>query len=89
MKLGHKCVEARWDEPSSKWHVKLQQVETGKIIEDVSDVLLTGIGALNDGKSPDIKGLRDFKAGKLMHSADWDPAFDLKVRFACTGAYWC
>lgn len=78
MKFGHKCVEARWDEPTSKWHVTVQQLDTGKIIEDTADVLMTGIGALNEWKWPDIKGLNDFK-GPLLHSANWDENFDATV----------
>jgi cation diffusion facilitator CzcD-associated flavoprotein CzcO len=75
MKFGHKCVEARWDERTSKWNVKIQHLDTGKIIEDSADVFMTGIGALNEWKWPDIKGLKDFK-GPLLHSANWDENFD-------------
>jgi cation diffusion facilitator CzcD-associated flavoprotein CzcO len=38
-------------------------------------VFMTGIGALNEWKWPDIKGLKDFK-GPLLHSANWDEEFD-------------
>lgn len=79
VKLRHLCLEARWDENTAKWHVKLQQLESGNIIEDTADVFITGIGVLNEWKWPDIKGLKDFKAGRLMHSADWDDSFDPKV----------
>ncbi len=78
MKLGHKAVEARWDDQQKKWRVKFQVAETGEIVEDVGDVLMTGIGALNEWKWPDIPGLHDFK-GELMHSATWDDNFDYKV----------
>lgn len=80
MKFGHKCIEARWNEETSKWHVKLQRLETGEIIEDVADVFMTGIGALNEWRWPDIKGLKGFK-GQLVHSANWDMSFDAKVSF--------
>jgi hypothetical protein len=78
MKLGHRAVEARWNEEQKKWHVKLEIVETGEIVEDVGDVLMAGIGALNEWKWPDIPGLHDFK-GEKMHSATWDDKFDYKV----------
>lgn len=80
MKLGHEAREARWDEENRKWRVKLQVVDTGEVIEDTADVLMAGIGALNDWKWPDIPGLQDFK-GELMHSATWDDKFDYKVRY--------
>ena len=79
MKFGHKCVEAKWDERTSKWHVKIEQVDTGKIIEDSADVFMTGIGALNEWKWPNIQGLKEFK-GPLLHSANWDENFDATVR---------
>ena len=77
MKLGHKCVEARWNEETSKWHVKIQNLATKEIHEDIGDVFMTGIGSLNEWKWPDLKGLHDFK-GPLLHSANWDPDFDPK-----------
>jgi cation diffusion facilitator CzcD-associated flavoprotein CzcO len=78
MKLSHKCIEARWNEATSKWVVKFQKVDSGEIVEDVGDVFMTGIGALNEWKWPDIKGLHDFK-GRLMHSANWDSSYDATV----------
>lgn len=75
MKFNHKCIEARWNEETSKWHVKLEIVGTGEIVEDVGDVLMVGLGALNDWKWPDIKGLHDFQ-GKILHSANWDTSYD-------------
>ena len=76
MKFNHKCIEARWNEETSKWHVKFEIVGTGEIVEDTSDVFLTGTGVLNEWKWPDIKGLHDFK-GKLLHSANWDSSYDV------------
>lgn len=78
MKFRHKAVEARWDEPTSKWQVKFQKTDTGEIVEDVGDVFITGIGALNEWKWPNIPGLHDFK-GPVLHSANWDASFDAKV----------
>lgn len=75
MKFNHKCIEARWNEETSKWHVKLEIVGTGEIVDDSGDVLMLGSGTLNNWKWPDIKGLRDFK-GKILHSADWDTSYD-------------
>lgn len=84
MKLGRKALEANWDETAAKWTVKLQIVETGEIFEDTADILVTGIGVLNDWRWPKIPALHDFQ-GKLMHSADWDEKFDYKVRLPLLG----
>lgn len=78
MKFQHRVVEARWNEETSKWHVKVQNIATKEIFEDVGDVFMTGSGVLNDWKWPDIPGLHDFK-GPLLHSANWDEGFDPKV----------
>ena len=77
MKFKHKAVEARWNESTSKWHVKFQKLDTGEIVEDIGDVFMTGMGALNEWKWPDVKGLKDFK-GDLLHSANWDTTFSAK-----------
>src|SRR5271154_3436008 len=79
IKFGHKCVEARWNDETSKWHVKIENVQTGEVTEDIGDVFVTGIGVLNDWKWPDIKGL-DELTGPVIHSANWDESFDAKVR---------
>ena len=78
IKLSHKAVEARWDEEASKWKVKLENTKIGESFEDSSDVLLTGIGVLNEWRWPNIPGLDDF-GGKLLHSAAWDKEYDYKV----------
>ena len=75
MRLGTKALEARWDEGSSKWHLILEEVASGRRFNAESDVLIAAMGALNDWHWPDIPGLHDFK-GKLLHSAAWDPEYD-------------
>ncbi|MCJ1255280.1 hypothetical protein MMC24_003096 [Lignoscripta atroalba] len=77
MKLSHKALEARWDEKTSKWTVKMENVKTGEVFEDSADVLMQGIGVLNEWKWPSIPGLQDYQ-GKLLHSASWDEHFDHK-----------
>lgn len=81
MSFNHECVEARWNEATSQWVVKLLSTTTGKYIEDTADVFITGIGVLNKWKLPKIKGLQDFQ-GKVLHTAHWDHSFDPKV--GCT-----
>lgn len=78
MRLGHRATEARWSEDEAKWHVKFEKGQTGEVVEDSADVLITGMGFLNQWNWPDIKGLHDFE-GKLMHSASYDANFDPRV----------
>ncbi|ETI27954.1 hypothetical protein G647_00403 [Cladophialophora carrionii CBS 160.54] len=76
MKFNHKAIEARWNEKTSKWHVKFQRLDSDEVVEDVGDVFMTGIGVLNEWKWPSIEGIHSFK-GKLLHSANWDPEYDV------------
>jgi len=86
LRLGNKAVEARWDEKAAKWTVKFEVVKTGEMFEDTADVVMTGCGALNEFKWPNIEGIHDFK-GNLLHSALWDESFDYKVGFVERSKY--
>jgi cation diffusion facilitator CzcD-associated flavoprotein CzcO len=88
MKFKHRAVAAKWNETTSKWHVKFERTDTGETVEDVGDVFITATGALNQWKWPDIKGLESFKGPKL-HSANWDEGWDHKVRTLedCVGMF--
>jgi cation diffusion facilitator CzcD-associated flavoprotein CzcO len=78
VRLNSKITEARFDESTSQWRVKLCRSDTGEIFEDKADVLYNCIGALNEWKWPSIDGLHDFK-GELLHSANWDEKWDPTV----------
>ncbi len=77
MNLNHKVSRAVWDEARAKWTLTMVHEEDGKkkIVEDECDVLLSGVGVLNDWKWPEVEGIRDF-GGKLVHTAHWDPSYD-------------
>ncbi|KAH8807815.1 hypothetical protein F5884DRAFT_790136 [Xylogone sp. PMI_703] len=70
IKVNHKVLEARFNEETAKWHVKIQKTDTGEVFEDTSDLLHVCLGVLNRWKWPDIKGLHDF-TGEIIHSAAW------------------
>ena len=67
-------VRGTWTDPT-----QVENVNTGEIFEDSSDVLISATGALNDWKWPSIPGLQEFK-GALLHSANWDESFDWTVK---------
>lgn len=83
MRFRHRCTGAKWNKQTSKWHVTFNKLDENdnvvESIEDVADVFMTGTGALNEWKWPDIPGLKAFK-GKLMHSANYDSSYDVTVR---------
>lgn len=82
IKLRHRLVHARYDEPTGKWQLRIRRLmvqtdgagseaEVYEEFEDTADVLFTGVGSLSRWGWPDIAGLRDFK-GELFHTADFD-----------------
>ncbi|KAK4932062.1 hypothetical protein LTR66_016000, partial [Elasticomyces elasticus] len=75
-KTNHKSVGAQWDEKTAKWNVQIEDIVSGKIIEDSCDILINAGGILNAWRWPAIPGLKNYK-GKLLHSANWDDTVDL------------
>ncbi|KAF3202707.1 hypothetical protein TWF191_004845 [Orbilia oligospora] len=77
LQASRKVLEAKFDEARSKWTLKIQKLDTSEqeVFEDEADVLFGCIGALNEWKWPEIKGLHDFK-GKLLHSANWEDGYE-------------
>ncbi|CAK7224165.1 hypothetical protein SCUCBS95973_005427 [Sporothrix curviconia] len=75
LQLGHRVVEARFNDATSQWHVKVQNCASREVVDDTCDVLYGCMGSLNDWHWPDIPGLQSFQ-GKLLHSAAWDDAWD-------------
>ena len=79
IKLQHEVLDARYDEPTAKWHVRIRR-RTGTDAQgapifdeeftDTADVFITGLGIFSKWSWPDIEGLKDF-GGKLLHSADF------------------
>ncbi|KIW97749.1 uncharacterized protein Z519_01333 [Cladophialophora bantiana CBS 173.52] len=77
IKLGHRVIRAEWSSSDSVWDITTEILETGALMHDRCDVLLSATGVLNNWKWPAIDGLNDFK-GKLLHSARWDDSYDFK-----------
>ncbi|KAL4768212.1 hypothetical protein BDW60DRAFT_219933 [Aspergillus nidulans var. acristatus] len=74
--------EARWDDEARKWKIKVSvsgakdaQFQEG--YELSANVLISGVGQLNQPAWPDIEGMNEFQ-GKSMHSARWDWTYDFK-----------
>lgn len=77
IRLSHKIVEAKWDEQSQEWLVKVEEIQTGRVFDDRCNVLINASGVLNKWKWPAIKGRETFK-GHMLHSANWDDSVELK-----------
>ncbi|KAF2190598.1 FAD/NAD(P)-binding domain-containing protein [Zopfia rhizophila CBS 207.26] len=86
IKLSHEITECQWDEYSAKWHVTVKNLNTGEVIKDTSDVLISARGNLNNPSWPDIEGFEIFK-GEVMHSAKWNESYDFSnKRIAVIGS---
>lgn len=65
---------ARWDEPERCWRLSTEGGGTW-----TADVLVSALGMLRVPVVPAIDGLEKY-SGKVMHSARWDHAHDLRGR---------
>jgi cation diffusion facilitator CzcD-associated flavoprotein CzcO len=71
MRFDTKVIRAAFDEAAQAWRV---DTSAGRM---TARYLITACGVLTQPKRPDIEGLDDFE-GKLMHTARWDHAYDLR-----------
>jgi cation diffusion facilitator CzcD-associated flavoprotein CzcO len=71
IKLQHEIKECQWDDKIAKWRVTIENLATGEVIHDQSDVLISARGNLNTPSWPEIDGIKAFK-GEVMHSATWN-----------------
>lgn len=72
IRYNTKVISAKWIESTSTWAVG---IDNGTTID--CEILINAGGILHHPQFPDIKGLKSF-AGKLVHTADWDPELDLR-----------
>lgn len=81
-RFGHNLEEASWDSAARRWRLRTSGGDL------TARVLITATGALSDPSIPALPGLERF-AGKVMHSARWDPGYPLegkRVAVVGTGA---
>ncbi|KAK5047677.1 hypothetical protein LTR84_006342 [Exophiala bonariae] len=80
MHFRHRAINAEWQEKSATWRVRFEVTNESGLLEYFdreSDVVVMGVGTLNNWKFPEVEGLSQFK-GSLMHTATWDDSVDLK-----------
>ncbi|KAI4626824.1 hypothetical protein J4E83_003977 [Alternaria metachromatica] len=75
IKLRHEIQACHWDGKTAKWNITVKNLDTGDVLQDKADVLVSGRGGLNTPSWPEIKGFETFK-GEVMHSAVWNQAYD-------------
>ena len=72
IRFNAQVVRARYDENDSVWTLFFSDGETV-----CARTVVFAVGALNVPAYPAIEGLDAF-GGKVMHTAEWDPSYDLK-----------
>ncbi|KAK1751476.1 flavin-binding monooxygenase [Echria macrotheca] len=75
-RFKHRVLGMVWDEQRGKWNVKIEDLESGKVVEDEADVVLNCAGVLNRWKWPEIEGLHSFK-GVLAHTGSYPQDLDV------------
>lgn len=73
VRFNHRVKEARWDEDTSRWRLKIQH--GNQEFKDHADILISARGFLSTWHWPDIPGIHDF-TGKKVHSAAWDHDYE-------------
>jgi cation diffusion facilitator CzcD-associated flavoprotein CzcO len=82
VRFGCKVDAARWDGEQKRWQL---DTSDGPIS---CDVLIAAHGFLSEPSIPHFEGIETF-AGQVMHSAQWDPSYDVagkRVGVIGTGA---
>ena len=71
LRCGAGVTRACWDDAQGKWAVTTEDGATF-----TARFVVSAVGQLNQPMIPDFAG-RDAFGGKLMHTAQWDPEYDL------------
>ena len=74
-KFNHRLTNARWDGDSGKWRFTIEDLDSGKTLQDDGDFFFSCMGQFNNWKWPDIPDREHYK-GTIMHSADWDETYN-------------
>jgi len=72
IRFGLEVVEARWDEARSAWEADVRR-DDGSVETLRASMIVSGVGAFNKPRLPNIPGLDDFK-GVSVHTARYPGA---------------
>src|SRR6185436_3031036 len=87
IRFGTEVVEARFDETTNRWTLRLRDGE-GRESTLEADAVISAVGQLNRPKVPAIPGIEAF-AGPAFHSARWEQQHELagkRIAVVGTGA---
>ncbi|MES2492416.1 MAG: NAD(P)/FAD-dependent oxidoreductase [Pseudomonadota bacterium] len=79
IRFGVDLIEARFDEGSGTWHADVRSAD-GQLETLHANIVISGVGAFNKPRIPDVPGLAAFK-GPSVHTAQYpDAGLDLQGR---------
>jgi 4-hydroxyacetophenone monooxygenase len=85
VRFESEVVSAAYDEDAAMWTVSVRRAD-GQVEEHVANVVISGVGSLNQPRIPDLPGMGTF-AGLQFHSNVWPENLDLTdKRVAVVGA---
>ncbi|MBL7502068.1 NAD(P)/FAD-dependent oxidoreductase [Frankia sp. CNm7] len=76
--LGTEVVEARWNDQTSRWALRLRDASGAERTHEANAVV-SAVGQLNRPSLPDIEGIDSF-GGPYFHSARWRHDIDVTGR---------
>lgn len=68
--FGCKVIGASWDRDEHLYHIRTEDVFTGKQSTTTAQILVSALGILEIPMYPKIKGIADFR-GTMFHSGRW------------------
>lgn len=74
-RFNTEVLKATWNETTATWSVEVQTPDGGTDVIE-ANVVVSGTGALNAPRMPDIPGMEEFN-GPSFHSARWPDDLDL------------
>lgn len=74
-RLNHSINEARWDESTHQWHVRVEHDGKEEVLK--SDFFISSSGSLQTAKFPAQPGFESFK-GPKFHPVNWPQDLDLR-----------
>jgi cation diffusion facilitator CzcD-associated flavoprotein CzcO len=77
IRLGHRFIEAKWDPSTDRYSVDVEDVVSGSKPTSTFHVLIIATGIFPSARMLEVPGIDTFR-GRLLHSAKWDSAIDLR-----------
>lgn len=76
-KFNRSVTGMKYNENRKEWTISIVNVVTKERETVTANIVISGVGILNNKKIPKFRGLDTFK-GNTFHSSEWDHSYDFK-----------